>query len=361
MNKSNHLNWLDNLRTTTIFLVVLYHVGGVYEGAGLWASFWIVDDPNTLTWVGIVGIIFDIMVMPIMFFVSGYLTPGSISGKTSGLFLKRKAQRLLIPWLLAVFTLIPIYRIIFLYSRHLPQESWLNYFHFTSPNSQNWLWFLPVLYLFNLLYLLMHRMKISVSHVSINSAIAGIFILGFTASLGVGSLLGFRSWTLTALLDFENERLVLYFMMFLFGALCFEKGVFEKAPQSKKLYIFISSIAWIPVTAHIFVRLVPFFYENFAVTLAYRSWWWLSFNLSLLVLLYTMIESFRLYFDKPGKMWAELNKNAYGVYIIHVIMIGMFGTILLQFNISGLIKYPALIMLTYGFSNLLVSLRRRLF
>ena len=115
VNKSNHLNWLDNLRTTTIFLVVLYHVGGVYEGAGLWASFWIVDDPNTLTWVGIVGIIFDIMVMPIMFFVSGYLTPGSISGKTSGLFLKRKAQRLLIPWLLAVFTLIPIYRIIFLY------------------------------------------------------------------------------------------------------------------------------------------------------------------------------------------------------------------------------------------------------
>ena len=77
----NRIYWLDNLRTITIFMVVLYHVGGVYEAAGMWASFWIVDDPATITWVGIVGIIFDIMVMPVMFFVSGYLTPASLERK----------------------------------------------------------------------------------------------------------------------------------------------------------------------------------------------------------------------------------------------------------------------------------------
>ena len=77
----NRIYWLDNLRTITILMVVLYHVGGVYEAAGMWASFWIVDDPATITWVGIVGIIFDIMVMPVMFFVSGYLTPASLERK----------------------------------------------------------------------------------------------------------------------------------------------------------------------------------------------------------------------------------------------------------------------------------------
>ena len=66
---------MDNLRSIIIFLVVLYHVGGVYESAGLWGSFWIVDDPDTITWVGIVGIAFDIFIMPTMFFISGYLTP----------------------------------------------------------------------------------------------------------------------------------------------------------------------------------------------------------------------------------------------------------------------------------------------
>ena len=46
--KGNRIHWMDNLRTIIIFLVVLYHVGGVYEAAGLWACFWIVDDPATI-------------------------------------------------------------------------------------------------------------------------------------------------------------------------------------------------------------------------------------------------------------------------------------------------------------------------
>ena len=46
--------------------------------------------------------------------------------------------------------------------------------------------------------------------------------------------------------------------------------------------------------------------------------------------MYIMIESFWRYFDKPGRLWSELNKNSYGVYIIHVIVIGIFGTLLLN-------------------------------
>ncbi len=64
LNNRNRIHWMDNLRTIIILFVVLYHVGGVYEAAGLWGWFWIVDDPATLTWVGIVGIVFDILVMP---------------------------------------------------------------------------------------------------------------------------------------------------------------------------------------------------------------------------------------------------------------------------------------------------------
>ena len=43
--KGNRIYFLDNLRTFMIFLVVLYHAGGVYESSGIWASFWLVDDP----------------------------------------------------------------------------------------------------------------------------------------------------------------------------------------------------------------------------------------------------------------------------------------------------------------------------
>lgn len=356
------IHWLDNLRTFTIFLVVLYHVGGVYEAAGMWGWFWIVDDPDTITWVGIVGIIFDLLVMPTMFFISGYLTPASLDTKTGWGFLKAKFKRLLIPWLIAVFTLIPLYKVIFLYSRGLPQEHWSTYFHITNPNSQNWLWFLPVLFTFDLLYLLFTKLGIRLSNISIKWAVLGTFIVGYAYSFSIGGWLGFRSWTLTPVLDFENERLLLYFMMFLLGVLCYRKNVFATKPESKTLYMVANSLAWLPVTAHIFARLWPFFYpEGFDVSMPlYRLIWWLSFDLSLLCMLYLMIETFWRYFDKTGKLWGELNRNSYGVYIIHVIVIGVFGTLLLNTGLPALAKYLLLILSTYLGCNLIVSAYRNL-
>jgi len=359
----NRIHWLDNLRTITILLVVLYHVGGVYESAGLWGWFWIVDDSDTITWVGIIGIIFDIMVMPIMFFISGYLTPASLKNRTGWEFVKGKFKRLMIPWVIAIFTLIPLYKVIFLYSRGLPQEHWSTYFHTTNPNSQNWLWFLPVLFAFDLLYLLLSKANVKIPNISLKSAVIGTSIIGFIYSFSIGGLLGFRSWTLTPLIDFENERLLLYFMAFLLGVLCYRQNVFAEKPQSKTLYTVVSSVAWLPVTAHIFTRLWPFFYPNpaeFTITPLYRLIWHLTFYLSLLCLMFVMIESFRRYLEKPRRFWNVLNRNSYGVYIIHVIMIGVFGTLLLNMNLPALAKYLTLIVLTYGASNLIISVYRSL-
>lgn len=351
----NRLFWVDNLRTVIIFLVVLYHVGGVYESAGLWAEFWIVDDPSTIVWVGIVGIMFDIFVMPTMFFISGFLVVTSLQNKTDWGFIKGKLRRLMVPWVIAVFTLIPIYKFIFLYSRNLPQEHWSNYFHFANQNSQNWLWFLPVLFLFNMIFLLLRKARLRFPNINIKMALLIASFIGIAYSFYIGGVLGFRTWTHTPFLDFENERLLLYFLTFLLGAMCFRQGLFAEKPKTKLLYNVINSIAWIPITAHIFARLYPFFYyEGFSVTPLYRILWWVSFYLSLVCLMYLMIESFRRYLNKSGSMWERLNKSSYGVYIIHVIMIGVFGTLLLNLAIPAEIKYPLLILSTYLVSNFAV-------
>jgi surface polysaccharide O-acyltransferase-like enzyme len=345
----------------TIFLVVLYHIGGVYESAGLWGWFWIVDDPTTMMWVGIMGIMFDILAMPTLFFVSGYLTVASLNNKPTGEFVMGKFKRLIIPWLIAVFTLIPIYKVIFLYSRNLPQEHWSTYFHITNPNSQNWLWFLPVLFVFNLAYVLLSKINLKKVEVPPKLTVLGAVLVGFVYSFSMGDLVGFRSWTLTPLIDFENERLLVYFLTFLLGSLFYRQGVLAEKPKGKRLYNIINGIAWIPVTAHIFVRLIPFISaEEFTVTPMYRLLWWLSFDLALLCMLYLMVETFRRYFDTPGKIWTELNRNSYGVYIIHVILIGIFGTLLMKLGLPVYLKYPLLIILTYLGSNLLVSAYKRL-
>ena len=361
LTKGNRIYWMDNLRTIIIFLVVLYHVGGVYEAAGLWGWFWIVDDPATVTWSGILNIVLDIFVMPTLFLISGYLIPASLNNKTGWEFLKGKFKRLMVPWIIAVLILIPLYKVIFLYSRNLPQEHWTTYFHITNPNSQNWLWFLPVLFVFNIIYLILSKANIRIPNISLKGAVLGTFLIAFVYSFFIGGLLGFRSWTLTPLIDFENERLLMFFMVTLLGALCYRLKTFAEKPQSKTLYIVVSSIAWIPITIHIFARLFPFFYpEGFSISPLYRLIWWFSFYLSLLCMLYLMIESFWRYIDKTGRIWRELNRNSYGVYIIHVIVIGVFGTLLLNMDLPAVVKYLLLIVLTYLVSNLIVSVYRSL-
>jgi peptidoglycan/LPS O-acetylase OafA/YrhL len=359
--KANRIHWMDNLRTVIIALVVLYHVGGVYETAGLWGWFWIVDDPDTWMASGIIGIMFDTFVMPAIFLIAGYLAPASLVSRTGWEFVKGKAKRLLLPWVIALLTVIPLYKVIFLASRGLPQENWTTYFHISNANSMNWLWFLPLLFVFSLLYLGIDRLGINLKKVNLVWGTVIGFVISLAFSVLIGSALGFRSWTLNPVINFENERLLAHFLFYLFGAAAYQQNLFAKLPEKKTLYNIANSVAWLPLTGQIFVRLWPFFFpESYAVTPFYRILWFTSFHLSSIVMVYVMVESFRFYLNKTGRVWQELNRNSYGVYIIHVIAIGIFGTLLLSVSLPGWAKYIMLFALSYTGSNLLVSLYRKL-
>ncbi len=168
MKASSRIYFLDNLRTTMIFLVVLYHSGVVYESSGFFAPFWLVDDPSTNDVVGIVNILIDIFIMPTIFFVSGFFAPSSMRNKTGWTFLANKLKRILVPWLIAVLTLMPLYKVLFLHSRQLPQEHWATYFHFSNGTiSQSWLWFLSVLFSFYVLFWLLAKAKIRLPEISL--------------------------------------------------------------------------------------------------------------------------------------------------------------------------------------------------
>ena len=361
--KGNRIHFLDNLRTIIIFFVVLYHAGIVYESSGFGAWVWIVHDPATNDVAGILCfLVIDIFVMSTIFFISGYLTPMSLKYENGWAFLKARFRRLVIPWIIAVLTLMPLYKVIFLYSRGLPQERWTTYFHFSNGNitSQNWLWFLPVLFLFNLLYVLLSSVNWVPPRISLKSAIVAIFFIGFVNSFGM-DMLGIRGWTKTPLIDFQNERLLLYFMIFLLGSLCFRLKVFASKPTSKTLYMIVNSTCWIPITLYIFLGLLPFISPDGILIspVVDKLVLWLSFYLSLLSLLYLLIQTSWRYLDKPGRIWNELNRNSYYVYIIHVIVLGGIALLLLNSVMPSLLKYLTLTVSTFLASNLIISLCRR--
>ena len=361
-NKGNRIHFLDNLRSIIIFLVILYHAGGFYEAAGIYDSWWIVDDPATNNVSGILNIILGIFVMPTLFYISGYLAPASLKNKKSWTYIKTKFTRIILPWFIGVLTVIPLYKVIFLFSRNLPQEHWSTYFHFSNGFiSQSWLWYLPVLFLFNILYLLFSKLNFTTSNISLKGAVIGAFLIGFVYSVSM-DVFGLQGWTLTPLIDFQNERVLIYFMVFLLGALSFNHKVFASEPKSKKLYTIVNSTSWLPITAYIFFFLFPWFSPgNFIVSeIVDKMILWFSYLLSLLSLVYLMIETFRRYFDKPGKLWNELNQNSYPVYIIHLIVMGIIALIMRDTAIPSILKYLVLTVSSYIVCNLIVSFFRSL-
>jgi peptidoglycan/LPS O-acetylase OafA/YrhL len=361
--KGNRIHWMDNLRTIIILLVVLYHAAGVYSLT--FQSFWLVADPTYSDVLGIFNVVLDATVMPAIFFISGYLIPMSLRDKSGWAFLKSRFKRLMIPWGIAVLTLMPLYKVIFLYSRGLPQEHWTTYFHFSPGNitSQNWLWFLPVLFSFNILYVLLSKLNIKLPNLSLKTAVIGTLVIGFVYSVVIGMIVGFRHWIKTPLIDFETEKLLPYFLIFLLGALCFRQKTFEVKPKKQTMYIVVSSIAWIPITVHIFSRvfwvLAMGTLGGIVSPFVDRLIWWLGFDLSVLCMVYLMVQSFWRYLDRTGWVWNELNRNSYGVYIIHVIVVGIIALPLLNVTLPAMLKWLVLTVSAYAICNLVVGLYRR--
>jgi peptidoglycan/LPS O-acetylase OafA/YrhL len=352
----NRLFFLDNLRTAMIFLVVLYHAGAVYESSGIFASFWLVDDPATNDVVGLVNIVVDIFVMPVIFFVSGYLALVSLKRHSGWSFLAHRFGRLMVPWLIAMLTLVPLYKVIFLYSRGLPQEHWTTYFHFSNGIfSQSWLWFLPVLFLFDALFWVGARAGIRPPRLSMAAAAAAIFVLGVGYSFAL-SVTGHTGWTKTPLLDFQNERLLTYFLVFLLGALAFRRRVFDEKPAGKGLYIAAACTAWIPLDLYIIVLLNLILRpgQYFVSLPGDLLVMWIGFYLSLLMMLYLLVAGGRFWWNRQGRLGRALSESSYGVYIIHLVVVGGIALLLFDLAIPSLWKAVILIVSAWVASNALV-------
>lgn len=369
----NRINFLDNLRTAMIFLVVVLHAGLVYEE--VLKQQWIVIDPVKNHSIGLIRMYLDLFIMFILFFIAGYFTPRSLVSKSAIQFMKSKFRRIMLPWILAVVTLIPIYKIIFLYSRGLPQEEWYSYFHFfqragtdwgffANHPTQSWLWFLPVLFMFQLTYLLLSKMGVLKMRISMEVATILTFSGGLVSSLLLSET-GNSGWFHSYLLHFQNERLVIYLMVFLLGTLSYKLNVFQSNNRNRPLYIWANIILAISLTVFTAVALNLFFnlidpgrnYYFISPTMD-KFMYYATFLSSMLSFVYVFIYIFRFYLNKTNRLVEELNRNSYQVYIIHMIVLGGLALLLMNVNIPAMIKFLLLTVLTFATSNLLVTAYR---
>src|SRR5882762_1536357 len=114
---------LDRARTFVTLLVLLHHsvVNYTYFGAG-----------DSMRWLGfdLVVLFNDSFFMACMFLISGLFVHDSLTRKGSATFLRDRAWRLGIPFLVSVFVLMPIAYYPTFLRYHLPGTTDFNFLHF---------------------------------------------------------------------------------------------------------------------------------------------------------------------------------------------------------------------------------------
>jgi len=200
--------------------------------------------------------------------------------------------------------------------------------------------------------------------ISLKTGVILTFAIGLIYSLVI-SFYDLTGWFHSSLLHFQRERLLIYFLAFLLGSLCYKLKVFDADRKNRRLFIWSNVLLTLSLGIFTVVALNLFFNmiepgrdlyiasPSFDIVLYY-----MTSLLSMFCFLHIFIHLFRFNFNKTGKLLGQLSKNSYHVYIIHVvvtgIITGIIALILLNITMPAMIKFIILTVLTFVISNIIV-------
>ena len=95
-------------------------------------------------------------------------------------------------------------------------------------------------------------------NISLKTGAILLFTIGLAYSMIISEA-GLKGWFHSSLLHFQRERLLIYFMAFLLGALCYKLGVFDSNEKNMKYYIISNVVLTIALGVFTVVALNLFF------------------------------------------------------------------------------------------------------
>jgi glucans biosynthesis protein C len=241
---AGHLQSLDFLRNIAMLAVILYHCSAAYSALAPW---WAIHDGTTVA-ADFVRQVFDVIMMPAFFFLSGWFFLSSIRKRGFPSFMGDKLKRLGTPWLLLMLTLAPL--IFYVAIAKAPGGSggqsllnfWLNGYLSNVVNlrygasplgtaNQLHLWYISLLLVFFLvagvLYTLVNKkrgMPESVSPAKPDTAptllkgLLALALLTTAASFAASLLFPDTYWFSAGLLvQFQPTKVLVYALYFAFG------------------------------------------------------------------------------------------------------------------------------------------------
>jgi surface polysaccharide O-acyltransferase-like enzyme len=335
---------LDRARTFITLLVLANHsvvgytqFGRFYPNHYLWSTAPIVD---TQRWIGfnVLTLFNDAFFMALMFLLSGLFVWPSLKRKGISHFLRDRALRLGLPFLAAIFVLMPIAY----YASFRLTGSRLGFFEFYVTNFQQGIWFdgpgwfIWFLLLLDLLaipiYLFAPRLIDAISRLSLTSyrrpilfasALIGAAILAYVPML---FHFGAVRWFNAGPFQVQASRVVLYAVFFFagigIGAARIDEGVLAKTGILARRWI-----PWFIAAACAFGALT--FLINFRrmrlsnLPGAPPFWWQSSYGVvyavTCVLICLVVLALFLRFGQRDKSIFDPLRDDAYGIYVVHYI------------------------------------------
>lgn len=348
----SYFHSISNLRSFVIVLVVLHHALLAYvtffkfEDSYLIANvipisnlFNPVLNPSKTKLYDLVVGVNDVYFMSLMFFISGLFFWKSVQKKGVGSFLRSRVQKLGIPFVIGVLVLVPLayYPAVLQRAQIRGIEAldygryWVELSHFRFLSGP--FWFIGMLLVFTFIGTLIYMVNPSLNssmkkqyRVIYESEWVFAFILIVASSLAYIPMLSIYSpheWIGVGAFSFQATRILHYGIYFFAGVLTGAFGVKRSFLMRHKKHTW-GWLIWIMIGITVFFTVS--FDNPFHFTLSCAS-----FSLGFLSL-------FCRFFNQQNALMTLLNKNGYGIYILHYPVSSWIQWAVVSWEMSPLLK-----------------------
>lgn len=352
------LSFLDNLRSVVIWCVIVLHASISYMAYP--PPWWYVLDPhNNIAFTQLVLLI-DVPIMPIMFFIAGYVALPALQKRGTRQFLKDKTIRIGLPWVLGTLFLAPPTAYIILWSRGVPKslwEFWSTDFWTPALFQQSVYWFLGILMLLFVVlawvYELSPALRNAVPHPKPGSwrAVAIFMVLTTSAFLLVNRSFPIDAWSHHYVFSYQPVRAPLYVGYFSLGVYAHLRGWFREGGFNPQGGLWFTS-AVLAGISYLTCRMQP---DTGAVWFLITG---ISFNIFCLSALFASMQLFQRSINSSGGFWRSQAANSYGIYYIHPLILYPLAYLLvavaLPIGIKALILISTTLLASWGISALVV-------
>jgi glucans biosynthesis protein C len=364
---ANRIIFLDKIRYTIVIGVVILHAACAYARIIPW---WSVRDPRQGPFFDLLIVVLDIFSMPILFFIAGFFTPSSLAKRASGRFITAKLKRLGIPLVLVGIFLTPVISFIGYRNRTEVPLSFLRFWWMQIQTIADWrwinygdpgtamlhvndfslwhLWFISLLLIMFLVTALFYKLfpawfrRRETDRITIGRSVFPGFLTGAIISMAGFALINRTcpDWAwgkIGGVILIQPTRISTYLALFVLGIYANTRGWFTAHAFPGKAPVWLTacltfSIALMASLGSMDLYAVPTPWRQAGAHAVLRA-------LAVFSCLGFFITAVQQRGNRPTRVWRNLHRVSYDIYILHLPLVVVCQAVLLPLPMAAFAKF----------------------